>query len=56
MDKEGYKYLGALQLDKVMTKDVKETLKIEYIRRIKLLCKSKLNAGNFIAGMNVWAI
>ena len=27
-----------------------------YIRRVKLICKSYLNAGNFLSGMNAWAV
>ena len=56
VDEEGYKYLGVLQLDKILYKDMKENIRNEYIRRVKLICKSKLNAGNFISGMNAWAI
>ena len=56
VDEEGYMYLGILQLDKVLNKDMKENIGNEYIRRVKLICKSKLNAGNFISGMNAWAI
>lgn len=28
----------------------------EYIRRIKILCKSKLNEGNLINGLNTWTV
>ena len=56
VDQEGYKYLGVLQLDKVMNMEMKESIRNEYIRRVKLICKSKLYAGNFITGMNAWAI
>ena len=56
VDEEGYKYLGIPQLDKILNKDMKENIRNEYIRRVKLICKSKLNAGNFISGMNAWAI
>ena len=56
VDQEGYKYLGVLQLDMAMNKEMKENIVNEYIRRVKLICKSNLNAGNFIAGLNAWAI
>ena len=49
VDQEGYKYLGVLQLDKTMNKEMKENIGNEYIRRVKLICKSNLNAGNFIS-------
>ena len=28
----------------------------EYIRRVKKLCRSKLNGGNLIGGINTWAV
>ena len=33
---------------------MKESIGNDYIRRVKLICKSNLNAGNFISGMNAW--
>ena len=56
VDQEGYKYLGVLQLDKTMNKEMKENIGNEYIRRVKLICKSNLNDGNFISGMKACAI
>ena len=56
VDQEGCKYLGVLQLDKTMNKEMKENIGNEYISRMKLICKSNLNAGNYISGLNVWAI
>ena len=56
VDQEGYKYLEVLQLDKTMNKEMKENIGNEYIRRVKLICKSNLNYGNFISGLNAWAI
>ena len=44
-----------LQLDKVWNKEMKEKIRTEYIRRVKKLCKLRLNAGNFITGINTWA-
>ena len=55
IDEEEYKYLGILQLDKIFSKEMKESNRNEYIRRVKLICKSQLNGGTFIAGMNAWA-
>ena len=54
--REGYKYLGILQLDRYMNVEMKENIKKEYIRRTKLLLKSQLNAGNVVSGINAWAI
>ena len=45
-----------LQLDKIMYKEMKESIGNEYIRRVKLIYKSNLNAVNFISDMNAWAI
>ena len=47
---------GILKLDKTMNKEMKENIGNEYLRRVKLICKSNLNAGNFISGLNAWAI
>ena len=56
VEREGYKYLGILQLDRYMNVEMKENIKKEYIRRTKLLLKSQLNAGNVVSGINAWAI
>ena len=53
---DGYKYLGVLQLDSIMNREMKEKVKSEYIRRVKKLLRSQLNGGNVIAGMNAWAV
>ena len=44
LDEEGYKYLGILQLDNVLNEKIKEKVKSEYIKRVKKLCRSMLNA------------
>ena len=33
---------------------MKESIGNQYIRTVKVSCKSNLNAGNFISGMNTW--
>ena len=53
---DGYKYLGVLQLDSIVNREIKEKVKSEYIRRIKKLLRSQLNGGNIITGMNAWAV
>ena len=55
VDQEGYKYLG-LNNYKIIDREMKENIGNEHTRRVKLICKSNLNAGNFISGMNAWAI
>ena len=53
---EGYKYLGVLQNEKNMNDEMRGRVSDEYYRRVRLLARSKLNAGNMIAGVNSWAI
>ena len=35
---------------------MKSKITSEYIRRVKKLCRSKLNGGNLINGVNAWAV
>ena len=43
---ESYKYLGILETDKVLQERIKLNVSKEYIRRLRKVLKSKLNAGN----------
>ena len=52
----GYKYSGVLQLDSIMSREMKKKVKSEYIRRVKKLLSSQLHGENFIAGTNPWAL
>ena len=56
VDEEGYKYLGVLQDAIAKNKEMKEKVGKEYLRRVKLLSKSKLYAGNLVNGINAWAV
>jgi hypothetical protein len=56
IDEEGYKYLGVLEGADIKNREMKEKVRVEYLRRVKLLAKSKLYAGNLIRGINAWAI
>ena len=56
VDEDGYKYLGVLQNEGQMSKEMKEKIEKEYLRRVKLLARSKLYAGNIVRGINAWAI
>ena len=49
---EGYKYLGILELDKMKEHEMKDIFRNEYMRRLKLVMKSKLNGGNKIKAVN----
>ena len=53
---ETYKYLGILQAEDIKHKEVKQSVRGEYIRRVRKVLKSKLNAGNTVQAMNTWAI
>ena len=55
-DVEGYKYLGMLEADDIMHDEVKRSMKKEYIRRVKKILSSKLNAGDVIKAINSWAV
>ena len=41
IDKMGYRYLGVFKIDKIMQKEMKTQLVKEYVRRNKLILKSK---------------
>ena len=56
IDKEGYKYLGILEYDKVKEKEMKTEFVREYKRRLRLILKSKLNRKNIIKTINSWAV
>ena len=56
VDDEGYKYLGVLQDAVAKNKEMKEKVGKEYLRRVKILSKSKLYAGNLVRGINAWAV
>ena len=56
IDENGYKYLGVLEAEDILEKEMKEKLKSEYFRRVKLLAQSKLYGGNAIKAINSWAV
>ena len=56
VDESGYKYLGVLEGADIKNKEMKEKVRKEYLRRVKLLAKSKLYGGNLIKGINAWAV
>ena len=56
VDEEGYKYLGVLEGAGIKVAEMKEKVRSEYYRRVKLVARSKLNAGNLITAVNVWAV
>ena len=52
----GYKYLGVLELDKIMCDEMKRKVKEGYQKRITLLMKTHLNEKNLFLALNTWAI
>ena len=56
VEKEGYTYLGIVELDKIKENKMKEKTIKEYKRRLRLILKSKLNGKNKVAAINVWAV
>ena len=53
---ESYKYLGILEADKFLGEKMMLNVSKEYIRRLRNVLKSKVNAGNLIRGVNTWAV
>ena len=45
-----------MQLDKILNTKMKGKITSEYVRRVKKLCRSKLNGGNLISGISTWAV
>ena len=52
----GYRYLGILLLDQTLNTKMKGKITAEYVRRVKKLCRSKLNGGNLISSINAWDV
>ena len=48
VSEEGYKYLRIMELDRVKGQEMRNVLRNEYMRRLKLVMKSKLNGGSKI--------
>ena len=56
VEKNGYKYLGILEYNKIKESKMKENFQREYLRRTKLIMKSRLNGRNKIIAINTWAV
>ena len=54
VNEEGYRYLGIIELDKVKEQEMKLEFRAEYMRRLKLIMKSKLHGRNKIKAINTW--
>ena len=53
---ESYKYLGILEADTFLEEKMRFNVSKEYIRRIRKVLKSKLNGGNLVRGVYIWAV
>ena len=56
VNEEGYRYLGIIELDKVKEQEMKLEFRAEYMRRLKLIMKSKLHGRHKIKAINTWAV
>ena len=56
IDQTGYKYLGILETEKIKEKKMKEKFSKEYLPRLKLILRLKLNGRNKIIPLNIWAV
>ena len=56
VEKEGYTYLGIVELDKIKENKMKEKIIKEYKRRLRLVLKSKLNGKDKTTAINAWAV
>ena len=45
-----------MEIDKIKEKEMKQTFSKEYLRRLRLTLKSKLNGRNKIMAVNTWAV
>ena len=52
----GYKYVGVLELDKIMCDEMKRKVKEVYQKRITLLMKTHLNGKDLFLALNTWVI
>ena len=53
---KSYKYLEILEADKYLEEKMKLSVSKEYIRGLWKVLKSKLNGGNLVRGVNIWAV
>ena len=56
VEEDGYKYLGVLEGVGLKNAKMKELVRTEYLRRVKLVAGSKLYAGNMVRAVNAWAV
>ena len=52
----GDKFLGILERNDIFQEKMKEKVQKEYYKRARAVLKSKLNVGNIINAINIWAV
>ncbi|XP_066950850.1 uncharacterized protein [Macrobrachium rosenbergii] len=56
IDETRYKYLGIIEGEDIKRQDMKDMIRKEYMQRLKVTPKSKLNVGNMTKAINTWAV
>ena len=56
VNETGHTYLAILETGKIKEKEMKEKFSKEYIRRLRMILRSKLNGRNKIMAANTWAV
>ena len=56
LGEEGYRYLGILESDNLLHKEMKTQTTAEYLRRVKKLLKSGLHGKHCFQAINTWAV
>ena len=56
VEKNGYRYLGILEYNKITESKMKENVWREYLKRTKLIMKCRLSGRNKIIAINKWAV
>ena len=55
-ESSGYKYLGILEYDDILRNEMNVKVRSLFFKRLKLLLKSTLNAGNLFLVINSWVV
>ena len=56
IEETGYKYLGITEYDKIEESTMEDNFRTQYIRRTKVILKSRLQERNKIKALNTWAV
>ena len=56
VEDSGYKYLGVLEWAYIKKNEMKDKVRQSYLRKIKLVAKSKFYSGILIKAKTVWVV